>query len=152
MMKFYVDDANQATVICPKCGFAKQMDATKLKDTQKKLKARCKCGEIFKFTLEFRKCYRKNVRLPGEYHIQESGEKDEIIVENLSLSGIQFETLNQHRMSTNNLVTLKFRLDNSGRTEIHRSAKVMWVKGHNVGAEFIGPKLSERDLAFYLKL
>jgi PilZ domain len=151
MSKFYVDDADQTTVVCPKCGFAKQIDTTKYKGTQKKLKAKCKCGEVFKFTIEFRKSYRKNVRLPGEYHVQESGEKGEVIIENLSLGGIQFETLKQHRMLKNNIVTLKFRLDNSARTEIHRSAKVMWIKGHNIGAEFIDPKLFERDLAFYMR-
>jgi hypothetical protein len=152
MTTFYVDDANQATVVCPKCGFAKQIDITKYKDLQKKLKAKCKCGEVFKFTIEFRKHYRKNVRLPGEYSVRESGESGEVIIENLSLGGVQFTTLKQHRMSANNTVTLKFRLNNPARTEIHRSAKIMWIKGHNVGTQFIGPKLFERDLAFYLRL
>lgn len=151
MAKFYVDDADQSTVVCPKCGFAKQIDTKKYKSTSKKLKAKCKCGEVFKFTIEFRKYYRKNVRLPGEYRVQESGEGGEIIIDNLSLGGVQFETLKPHRMTTNNIMILKFKLDNSGRTEIQRSAKVMWIKGHNIGAEFIGPKLSERDLAFYLR-
>ncbi|MGA8178431.1 MAG: PilZ domain-containing protein [Desulfobacterales bacterium] len=151
MSNFYVDDADQTTVVCPKCGFAKQIDTTKYKGTQKKLKAKCKCGEVFKFTIEYRKYYRKNVRLPGEYHVQESGDQGEIIIDNLSLGGIQFETLKQHRVSQNNILTLKFRLDNTARTEIHRSAKVMWIKGHNIGAEFIDPKLFERDLAFYLR-
>ena len=151
MTKFYVDDANQAIVVCPKCGFAKQIDTTKYKSTSKKLKAKCKCGEVFKFSIDFRKYYRKNVRLPGEYRVQESGESGEIIIENLSMGGIQFETLNQHHMLTDNIVTLKFKLDNSGRTEIHRSAKVRRISGHHIGAEFIGPKLFERDLAFYLR-
>ena len=151
MTRIYVDDADQAMVVCSKCGFAKQIDAKKYKNTSKNLKAKCKCGEVFKFNIEFRKYYRKNVRLPGEYRVQESGESGEIIIDDLSLGGIQFVTLKSHRMSTNTIVELKFKLDNSGRTEIQRSAKVMWIKGHNVGAEFIGPKLSERDLAFYLR-
>jgi len=29
------------------------------------VKAKCKCGETFRFTIEFRKQYRKKVRLPG---------------------------------------------------------------------------------------
>jgi PilZ domain len=151
MTKFYVDDAYQATVVCPKCGFAKLLDTKKYKNTSKKLKAKCKCGEVFKFTIEFRKYYRKNVKLPGEYRVQEGGESGEIIIENLSLGGVQFETLKPHRMSTGNLLTLKFKLGNSGRTEIHRSAKVMWINGQTIGVEFVGPKLFERDLAFYLR-
>jgi hypothetical protein len=151
MTRIYVDDTGQAIVVCPKCGFAKEIDAKKYQNTSKSLKAKCKCGEVFKFNIEFRRYYRKNVKLPGEYRVQETGESGEIIIDNLSLGGIQFETLKPHRMSTDTIVALKFKLDNSGRTEIQRSAKVMWIKGHNVGAEFIGPKLSERDLAFYLR-
>ena len=151
MTTFYVDDAAQVTVICPNCGYAKQIDTKKYKEIQKKLKAKCKCGEVFTFTIEFRKCYRKNVRLPGEYRVPESKESGEFTIEDLSLSGVQFVTLNRHRMEMNNIVTLKFRLNNSARTEIERSAKVMWIKGNNVGAKFIGPKSFERDLAFYLR-
>jgi hypothetical protein len=151
MTTFYVNDAGQVTVICPECGYAKQLDTTKYKVTQKKLKAKCKCGKIFTFTIDFRKYYRKNVRLPGEFIASESGERGDIIVENLSLGGIQFSTLSRHRMSTDDEVALQFRLDNSSRTEIHRSAKVMWVRGHNVGAKFIVPKSFETDLAFYLR-
>jgi hypothetical protein len=152
MTTFYVDDANKTTIICPKCGFAKQMDITNIKNTKKKLKAKCKCGEVFQFTIEYRKHYRKKVRLPGEYRVTESGESGEIIIEDLSLGGIQFVTLNHHRMSTNNTVMLKFKLNNPARTEIERSAKIMWIKDNNVGAMFIGPKLFERDLAFYLRI
>jgi hypothetical protein len=80
MTKFYVNDANQTTIICPKCGFAKMIDTTNYKKTQKRLKANCKCGEVFRFTLEFRKNYRKDVRLPGEYSAPKKGEKGEIVV------------------------------------------------------------------------
>jgi len=34
MTKIYVNDANQATIVCPKCGFAKTMDTTNYKETQ----------------------------------------------------------------------------------------------------------------------
>ncbi len=151
MTTFYVNDTGQATVVCPKCGFAKQIDTTSFKNTQKKLKAKCKCGEVFTFFLDFRKQYRKNVNLPGEYIAAESGERGEIIVENLSLDGIQFVTLRQHQMSTDDAVTVKFRLNNPSRTEIQRTVQIIWTNGYNVGAQYIGPKLSEGDLAFYLR-
>jgi len=151
MTKFYVNDTNQTTIICPKCGFAKMIDTTNYKETQKQLKANCKCGEVFKFTLEFRKYYRKDVRLPGEYIVLKSGEKGEIIVQNLSLSGIQFTSFRPHHILTDDTLELKFNLDNSSRKEIRRSAKVMWVRDRDVGAQFIEPKLFERDLSFYLR-
>ena len=151
MTKFYVNDANQTTIVCPKCGFAKMIDTTNYKETQKRLKANCKCGEVFRFTLEFRKHYRKDVRLPGEYSAPKKGEKGEIVVHNLSLSGVQFTSLRPHQILAGDTLELKFNLDNSARTAIRRSAKVMWVSDRDVGAQFIGQKSSERDLSFYLR-
>jgi hypothetical protein len=151
MTKIYVNDTSQATIVCPKCGFAKTIDATNYKETQKSIKANCKCGEVFKFTLEFRKHYRKDVRLAGEYTVRQSGEKGEIMVQNLSLSGIQFTSFRPHKILTDDTLELKFNLDNPARTEIRRFAKVMWVKDRDVGAQYIEPKSFERDLSFYLR-
>jgi hypothetical protein len=151
MTKFYVNDTNQTTIICPNCGFAKTIDTTNFKKTKKRLKANCKCGEAFKFTLEFRKHYRKDVKLPGEYSNVKKGEKGEIVVQNLSLSGAQFASLRPHQISAGDTLELKFILDNSARTEIRRSAKVMWVRDRDVGGQFIGQKIFEKDLSFYLR-
>jgi hypothetical protein len=151
MTKFYVNDDNQTTIVCPKCGFAKTIDTTNYKETKKQLKANCKCGEAFKFTLEFRKHYRKDVRLPGEYSVPEKGKQGEIVVRNLSLSGVQFTCVRPHQILPGDTLELKFNLDNSARTEIRRSSKVMWVRDYDVGAQFIGPKSFERDLSFYLR-
>ena len=151
MTKFYVNDTNQTMIVCPKCGFGKMIDTTKFKETKKQLKANCKCGEVFKFTLEFRKHYRKDVKLSGEYTVKQSGERGEIMVQNLSLGGIQFASFRPHQILTDDTIELKFNLDNPARTEIRRSAKVMWVKDRDVGARYIEPKSFERDLSFYLK-
>ena len=43
MQKIYVDDTNQATIICPKCALRKIIDVTDFRDTHKKMKARCRC-------------------------------------------------------------------------------------------------------------
>jgi len=151
MTKFYVNDINQATIVCPNCGFAKVIDTTNFKNTEKRLKANCKCGEAFRFTLEFRKHYRKDVKLPGEYRTIEKGGKGEIVVQNLSLSGVHFTSFRPHQISAGDTLELKFILDNSARTEIRRTAKVMWVRDHDVGVQFIGQKTFEKDLSFYLR-
>ncbi len=151
MNKVYVDDTKHITIVCPKCGFTTRIDITKLKKSKNILKAKCKCSEVFQFTLEFRKHYRKTVRLPGEYTAQKSGEKGEIIVENISLGGIQFVTIRPHQISTDDTLELKFKLDNPTKTEIQRSTKVVWIWDRNVGVQYIGPKLFEKDLGFYLK-
>ena len=151
MKKVYVDDNHQATIICPKCGFEKTIDVTGFKDSQKRLKAKCKCGETYRFTIEFRTKYRKDVRLPGEYIAKENEEKGEIIIRELSLTGVRFESLKPHQISTDNILEVKFKLDNPLRKEICKLVKVIWIKDRSVGANFTETKFYEKDLGFYLK-
>ena len=151
MEKIYVDKSNRARVTCPKCGFEKIVDITNFKNTQKRAKAKCVCGESFRFTFEFRKNYRKNVRLPGEYIVKGTGEKGDVIIRDLSLTGIRFESLKPHQISTNDILDVKFRLDNSVRSEIRKLAKVIWVKDRIVAAHYSETKLFEKDLGFYLR-
>jgi hypothetical protein len=151
MKKVYVDDTHQATIICPKCGFEKTVNVTEFKNSQKKLKAKCNCGETYRFTIEFRTKYRKDVRLPGEYVAKETGEKGEIIIRELSLTGVRFESLRPHHISKADTLEVKFKLDNPLRKEINKFVKVIWIKDRIVGAHYIEKKLYEKDLGFYLK-
>ena len=151
MKKVYVDDTNRVTIICPKCGLEKNIDVTNFKDTHKRLKAKCRCGEVFRLTLEFRKHYRKKVRLNGEYFVHGKDEKGEIIIEDISAGGIRFASLKPHYISRNDTVELKFTLDNPMRTEIHKLVKIIWIIDRNVGAQYIDPKSLETDLVFYLQ-
>jgi len=151
MRKVYVDDTNRVKIICPKCGSEKNIDVSNFKDTHKRLKAKCRCGEVFRLTLEFREHYRKKVRLPGEYFVQGKDEEGEIIIEDISASGIRFASLKPHYISRNDTVELKFTLDNPMRTEIHKLVKIIWTIDRNVGVQFIDPKSLEKDLGFYLQ-
>jgi hypothetical protein len=151
MQKVYVDYTNQVKVICPKCGLKKNADVTNFKDTHKSLKAKCRCGEVFRVDLEFRKYYRKKVRLHGEYFVQGKDEKGEINIEDISLGGIRFASLKPHYISRNDIIELKFTLDNPMRTEINTLVKIIWIIDRNVGAQYIYPKSLEKDLGFYLK-
>ena len=147
----YVGDPNHVTITCPKCGLKKNADVTNFKDTHKSLKAKCRCGEVFRVDLEFRKYYRKKVRLHGEYFVQGKDEKGEINIEDISLGGIRFASLKPHYISRNDTVELKFTLDNPMRTEIHTPIKIKWIIDHNVGGQFFDPKSLEKDLGSYLQ-
>lgn len=151
METVYVDDTNQATIICPSCGFTKKIDTTKFRNTQKRVKAKCKCGEVFQVTFEFRKHYRKNVKLPGEYIVPGKAEKGEVIIRDLSLGGIRFESLRPHQISTDDTLEVKFKLDNPLRSEIYKLVKVKWVRDRIIGAQYSETKLYEKDLGFYLR-
>ena len=134
METVWVSDNNQARIICPKCKFSTNIDVTKLKSAQRTKKAKCKCGEIYQFTIDFRRQYRKDVRLPGEYVIQ--GKKVEIIIRDLSMSGIKFESFSPHQISTDDILEVRFRLNNSSKKEIRKKVQVIWVDGLSVGAQY----------------
>ncbi|MGB2690706.1 MAG: PilZ domain-containing protein, partial [Desulfobacterales bacterium] len=131
MGKFYVDENNQARIVCHKCGINKNLDVTKFKDTHKRLKAKCRCGEVFRLTLDFRRHYRKNVRLAGEYFVQEKDEKGEILIEDISMTGINFATLKPHNFSKDDTVELKFTLNNPMRTRVQESVKIIRIIDRN---------------------
>jgi len=151
MEKVYVDHTNQVNVTCPNCGLEKKKNVFKFKDTHKGLKARCKCGEVFRFTLDFRKYFRKNVRLSGEYFFQEKDETGEMHIEDISMAGISFSTPDPHNFHKNDTVELTFTIDNPTRTNIRQLAKIMWINDRSVGARFNDPKSLSREFEFYLK-
>ena len=152
MYTIYLNDNNQVSIICPKCKSEENIDTTNIKDTQKVLKGECRCGEPYQFNIEFRKEYRKDVRLTGEYFMHETNEEGEIIIRDLSESGIQFECLNPHYISKDNVLIVRFKLDNSERSEIRKHVKVIRVRFRTIGAHFIETKFHKEDLESYLRI
>ena len=150
MKTIYAGGTNYVTITCPKCGLAKNRNVTEFKDTPKRLKVKCKCGEVFQIFLEFRGYYRKVVRLSGDYFIQEKDEKGEVLIKNISITGINFETLKPHNISKDDTVELKFTLDNPSKTELHTLVKIMWVNDLDVGGQFIDQSSLKQDLVLYL--
>jgi PilZ domain len=151
METIYSGDTNYVTITCPKCGLAKNRNVTEFKDTPKRLKVKCKCGEVFRIFLEFRGYYRKIVRLSGNYFVQEKDEKGEVLIKNTSINGINFETLKPHNISKDDLVELNFALDNPNKTELQTLVKIMWVIDLNVSGQFIDENRLKQDLVLYLK-
>jgi hypothetical protein len=151
MNKVYVDENNRALIICPKCGFEKNVDAMKYRNPTNIVTGKCKCKETFQFSIEYRKHHRKKVRLSGEYIIQQNRERGEVIIRELSLTGIRFEIMRPHQISTGDILEMKFVLDNPLRSEISKLVKVIWVKDRIIGANFSEKELYAQVLGFYLK-
>ena len=151
MNKVYVNENNRALIICPKCGFERNVDAMTLKTATNILKVKCKCRETFQIAIEYRKHHRKEVRLSGEYIAQKSRERGEVIIRELSLTGIRFESMTPHQISTGDILEMKFILDNPLRSEIRKLTKIIWVKDRIVGANFSETELHSKVLGFYMK-
>ena len=151
MEKVFVGRTNEVKIICPKCELEKNINVFKFKDTHKRLKVKCKCGEEFRLTLDFRKYYRKKVQFAGECFIHEKNERDDILIIDISMTGINFTTFKPHNFSRDDTVELKFNLDNPTKTEIQTTVRIKWINDRNIGAQFNNPKLLEKDLRFYLQ-
>jgi len=147
---FWIDDNNEVTIICPKCGIDTKIDAEKFRNGERNQSTQCKCGEIFQFIIEYRKQFRRDVSLAGEYNTQEKGQKGEIVIKDLSLAGIRFESLMPHQISPEDTLEVTFKLDKPSGKEIRKTVKVVWVDDRIVGAQFNERHLHEKDLAFYL--
>jgi hypothetical protein len=150
MYTIYADETNQVSIICPKCQLEQNIDTTKFKDTQKKLEGKCQCGEPYEYTIEFRNRYRKDVNIPGNYIILGRGEKEDLIIRELSLTGLQFETLKPHYISKDDALEVTFKLDDHWRSEIRKLVKVIWIKDLIIGVNFMETKSYENELRSYL--
>jgi len=152
MQKIYVNNSNKVTIACSRCLFKRNIELTKIEKRQRKIKVSCRCGENREYSIEYRKNYRKDVRLPGEYSIQTIGEKGDIIVRDLSMIGIRFECLNPHHIVRDDTVKVKFKIDDPKRSEIKKSVKVVWVKDRIIAAYYIETKSYKADLRLYLQI
>ena len=150
MKKVYVGNSNQVTILCTKCGLEQIKNASEFKDSHKNLKARCKCGAVFRFFLDFRKFHRKNVQLSGEYLIQGKDEKGEIVIDDISMKGIRFSCPKPNQISRNDIVELKFNLDTPIEMEIKPVIVIKWTTDRNIGGLFLGPNSLKQDLGLYL--
>ena len=145
----YVNEENKATICCPYCGYTATVSAEKLSTDKKILKTRCTCGKGFLVCLEFRKHYRKKVRLAGTMRNLRTRKVTDIVVRDLSGGGIGFTVLNQIVPEIGDVLDLDFTLDNANRSKISIQVSVRAVKERFIGSQF-ATQVIPRELGFYL--
>lgn len=99
---------------------------------------------------ERREYYRKGVRLPGHYEHHHNRTSGDALIESISLNGVGFTTLDKHDLSKNDVLKLRFQLDDSRKTVINRLVIVQYIRGRYVGCQFTDQKSYDGDLGFYL--
>lgn len=149
-LTFYADKDGMAVIVCPTCGFSKEVNVFKTDIARKKTKARCKCEHTFEFIVEIRTLYRKIVNLKGQCEHIKSRKRDIIQIKDLSLSGIGFEHPSPIDIVVGDRLKIAFRLDNKQKSKINLLSEVTRIDGHFIGARFIGPG-NEPTLGFYLQ-
>jgi len=137
--KSYIRQDNTAVITCPHCGRQKTINTESFKQHKSRLKIKCACENMFTVDLEFRKRVRKPVSLKGTYtNHSQNNSKGDIRVRNISVSGLEFSTLDINNFKEGDELTLSFNLDDEHRTEISKEATVVAVRTATIGCEFAG--------------
>ncbi|MEE9149774.1 MAG: PilZ domain-containing protein [Candidatus Tectomicrobia bacterium] len=151
----YVNKKSEATLTCPNCKRTHLVSFAHYKDLQERVRAKCSCGCQFtveNITLESRKFYRKQTKLPGSYSKADMSKSGIIRVINLSFSGLQFRTDKEHDLEVKDIIGIKFILEDGKKTELRRTAVVKNVRGQKIGAEFCDSQIFDLDLCYFLML
>lgn len=162
--KIYVSKDSTAVLLCPHCGETKKVSVSQFKEKKHTIKIKCVCEQVYSVNLEFRKIFRKKVRLYGSYaklyaknpkdtfkgKRNDAIEQGNIIVKDIAKNGIGILTLETHSLKTGDELKVKFALDDSIKTEIEIKVIVKWVKDNLVGCEIIDSQQDSRKLGFYL--
>ena len=149
---FYASTDDTVKITCPKCNISQNFNVNEYKTSNRGIKAKCTCGNVFRCIIEFRKFYRKTVNFSGEYRNDKTGDSGQMVVESLSLSGIDFINLAPGNLiMKNDLLEISFHLDDSNKTFIQRKARVTASDKDTINAIFIKFQLYDKDLGFYLR-
>lgn len=141
-----------ATVVCPVCYLARNTSVKQFRHKQHTLKAKCKCGHIFKIALEFRQYRRKQTAMHGKYKLSEPDTRDRAVkIINLSMGGACFEVRGKHDIKTGQKGTINFTLDDHKQTVVLKHVTVRTIQGNYIGCEFLEDRAYQKELGFFLK-
>ncbi len=152
-VKTYIRPDNTAAISCPQCGRQKTLQVDSLKCHKSTLKIKCSCKNIFTVILEFRHRVRKPTSLRGTcINHSQNNNRGNIKVRNISVSGLEFSSMDAGNFKIDDVLTLEFTLDDEHRSEIRKEATVMNVRTNSVGCEFVGSGELAFDgpLGFYI--
>jgi hypothetical protein len=151
--KTYVDTNGIAVLVCQKCGAVKREQAHAYKDVKGPVKIECPCGNIYEVSIEFRKFYRKDVKLYGAYSTPaDPGRWQDLIVKNISMQGCGFETVKPNLLDPDQEINIEFELDDAKQSLIKKRAVVCSVYKKYVGCKYIElPGAIDQDYGFYLR-
>lgn len=152
MRRVYLDKERKGCAICEKCGRVQRIQVAETAPEQT-IRIKCKCRHTFSVRIDQRRHYRKNVSLPGIFEklYPQDTEKGKVIVQDISQTGMGFLTSTKKRVNVNDVLKLKFTLDDPHSSTIHVRGTVKIVKDQYVGVELDRPNEHiQKILGFYL--
>lgn len=150
-IKVFANADDMATFQCLKCGKSKTADVSRYKKTEKSVlvKCSCPCGHTYTVLLERRKNFRKNVAFPGTYTSKTGDQKGEMIVTDLSRSGVRVKLNSETGVQVGDTLIIEFNLDDTNRSFISREVVVRSIHDQLLGTEFLSTDHYDR-LGSYL--
>jgi len=154
VVKTYIRPDNTAVLTCPHCNLQRIIDTDSFKDHKFRLKVRCSCKNVYTAIIEFRKKIRKRTHLRGTYinHSQKD-KRGNLIVTNVSVSGLEFSSVDIQNFKVEDELTIQFTLDDEHRTVVRKQAIIRDIRTKSIGCEFpgSGDYAFDGDLGFYIK-
>lgn len=152
-VKTYVRPDNTAVITCPHCNRQKTVPVDAYKGSKSHIKIKCGCKNVFTVNLEFRKRQRKRTSLRGTYiNNSQRNKRGSLVIRNISVSGLEFSTLDTHDFKVEDELTIEFNLDDEQRSLITKDVIVRDVRERSVGCEFErgGEFAFDGPLGFYI--
>ena len=150
--KVIVKESDVAIISCPFCRETKKMSVGKYRETGKRqLKVKCSCNKIFEISLECRRHDRKITKILGKsINLSSHREMQDIIIENISSSGIGFCPSKKHKTRKDDRLQVSFLLNDIQQTLINTHVTVQSATSEYVGCEFNSTEKFKTSLGFYL--
>lgn len=147
-----VKEHDEAAILCPGCSKVKNISVESYRRAGKRdLRVKCSCGELFGLCLEYRKYYRKPVKLLGKsINFSNHRETQDIVVKNISMGGIGFCPFQKHKTRQGDRLQVFFELNDSSSTAINTDVTVCTVRENYVGCGFINTRGIRESLGFFL--
>lgn len=152
VQKIYVNQDGLAVMKCPACQAVKSADVSKLRNAEQHvIKVRCTCQQVFAVKLEFRKAYRKEVKLAGDFQSLPTGKhRGRLTVVNISKGGVGAQVIGFNQFRIGDELRISFNLDDRHNSLIEKKVMVRLVKQNYIGCQFLDPSSQDKALGFYL--
>jgi len=147
-----IQEGDVAVITCPFCLETRRLSVERNSGAAKRaLKIKCHCEKMFVVCLEYRRHKRKATNLLGlSVNLTNHNEKQDIIVENISLGGIAFCPFKKHKIRKEDLLKVSFNLNDNMQTSIDAHVTVRTATDNYVGCEFNATDKFKTPLEFFL--
>jgi hypothetical protein len=151
VQKVYVNQEGIGVMKCPACETVKSANVGAMRTGQHVIKVRCKCQRIFTVSLEFRRSYRKDAKLAGEFFSLANGRgRGKLTVVNVSKGGVGAQIIGYNSCRIGDELRVTFNLDDRHHSLIEKRVVVRLVKQNYIGCEFLDSTTMDKALGFYL--